>query len=288
MPFLHRKKVLSAATAIPLLLQGCGSSGTPPPSRRSVLLGTTTSVQASGLLETLLPPFTERTGIRVDTVAAGTGRVLELGRAGEVDLLLAHAPQAEQRFMEEGCGAERRPFLKNRFWIVGPPQDPAGIRNRPAGEALRRIVEGGHRFVSRADDSGTHQRERELWKASGSPLPPPGKHLSVGQGMGPTLVVAGEKQGYTLTDSGTFLSFRHRLELEPLVTEDAALDNIYSVILLDPERFPEARHEPARQLADWLTGPEAAKLVNTLQIDGTLLFNPIPHPPQPPREPNDP
>jgi tungstate transport system substrate-binding protein len=206
---------------------------------KELVLATTTSVRDSGLLDALLPSFRERTGIDVKVIAVGSGAALQMARDGNADLVLAHAPEAEEKLLADGFVLDRRPLAENFFLIAGPPQDPANVREaEDAADAVRRIARSRAPFASRGDDSGTAQRERALFQQAG--LEPdatwPGL-LRTGSGMGPTLQVAGEKGAYVLTDSGTFRAFRARTGLVALTGRDPALRNVYSVLRVNPARF---------------------------------------------------
>lgn len=228
---------------------------------RSLLLATTTSVRDSGLLEALLPEFTSQTGIRVRIVAVGTGAALRMGREGNADVLLTHAPSAERRLIDDGVVRRRTPFMENHFVIAGPREDPARVASADGPEsALRAIAAVQAPWVSRSDDSGTHKREVELWKAAGLPLDAPWPGLiRTGSGMGPSLQVAGERRAYILADLGTFLAFQKRIDLEVLSRPADSLRNVYSILQLDASRFDHA-----------LATEEAEALENHLLSEKTL------------------
>lgn len=259
-----------------LFLVGCGRLGpatTPQPN--VLILATTTSTRDSGLLDELVPRFEAQTGIQVKVIAVGTGAALHMGREGNADVLLVHAPAAEEAFMREGYGLERRAVMHNDFIIVGPANDPAGIRGVPLAEAMRRIAESQSLFLSRGDDSGTHKKEQALWQMAG--VTPGGTwYQASGQGMGATLQIASEKGAYTLTDRGTFLNLRAVLNLEPLVAGDPVLVNPYHVIVVNPERHPAVNVEGARAFADFLTSPEVQAFIGNYGRDrfGEPLFVP--------------
>jgi tungstate transport system substrate-binding protein len=242
-----------------------------------LLLATTTSTQDTGLLDVLLPRFQALTGIRVKTLAVGSGQALALGRKGEADVLLVHSPEAEKAFVAEGAVLRRRLVMHNDFVLVGPDSDPAGLRgSRGAVEAFRRLAKGVAPFVSRGDQSGTHAQERRLWAAAG--VDPAGRpwYLETGTGMGQTLSVASERRGCALTDRGTFLAMRKVLALAVLVEGDPALANVYHVIELDPRRFPKIHAAAAKAFADFLVSPGAQECIRTFGADryGTPLFQP--------------
>ncbi len=247
---------------------GCsGQSSTP-----ALTLATTTSTRDSGLLEELLPEFKKETGIEVKYVAVGTGQALELGRRGDADVLLVHDPAGERRFVEEGFGVERLPVMYNDFVLVGPETDPAKVRGlASAAEALRRIAQAGDPFVSRGDESGTHQKEKALWKQAG--IEPGGAgYLRAGAGMAEVLRLASEKRAYTLTDRATFLAQRPALVL--LVERDPLLINRYSVIGVNPKKHPHVRAEAAQRFADFLRSPQTQRRIADFgkQQYGQALF----------------
>jgi tungstate transport system substrate-binding protein len=239
-----------------------------------VRLATTTSTDNSGLLQVLLPAFQRDTRVGVHTIAVGTGKALALARNGDVDVVLVHAKAAEERFVAEGFGEARHPVMRNAFLLVGPEQDPAGIRGMPdAAAALARIAQSRARFVSRGDDSGTHKRERALWRAAG--VRPAGDgYLEAGQGMGKVLQMAGELNAYTLVDGGTWLAYRDKLPLRALVQGDPRLDNPYSVIAVSPKRHPDVNHAGAQALIHWLTSPRGQALIGGFTLHGEQAFVP--------------
>ncbi|MBW2271423.1 MAG: substrate-binding domain-containing protein [Deltaproteobacteria bacterium] len=220
----------------------------------SLLLATTTSVRDSGLLDALLPAFRERSGIRVQVVAVGTGAALRMGAEGNADVLLTHAPTSEAELVATGAVVDRRPFMQNHFVLAGPAADPAAVREAETPEAaLQRIAALPAAFVSRADDSGTHKREVALLRAAG--LPEAGGwegFAKTGTGMGLTLQVAGERGAYVLSDIGTFLAFRERTELVVLSRPADSLRNVYSVLRVNPERFSRVNARGARALEEFL------------------------------------
>lgn len=265
---------LVLASTIVLALAGCREP------ERALVLATTTSVQDSGLLDALLPGFSEGTGIRVQVVAVGTGAALRMGREGNADALLTHAPTAEQELVRQGALSARLPLWENHFVIAGPADDPALVAGAAtAAEGMRRIRESSAPFVSRGDDSGTHRRERALWRAAD--LDPDGSwegHASTGSGMGLTLQVAGERRAYVLSDIATFLAFRDRTGLVPLSGADPALRNVYSFLRVSPERFPDrVRSDLAEALETYLTRRDVFERVASFGIDrfGQSLFRPV-------------
>ncbi|MQA14262.1 MAG: tungsten ABC transporter substrate-binding protein [Pseudonocardiaceae bacterium] len=245
-----------------LVAAACGSPGQAagPGDERSLILATTTSTQDSGLLEELLPAFTADTGWQVKPIAVGTGQALELGRRGEVDVLLVHAPPAEKKLVATGTTGRRLLVMHNDFVLVGPATDPAGIRDEAAADALGGIAGARQLFVSRGDDSGTEKKELALWEQAGI-SPSGGWYQSTGQGMAATLRVASEKRGYTLTDRATFLALRDTLDLEVLVEGDPGLLNPYHVIEMTTAAGDSVREEGAAAFADWLVSARAQKII---------------------------
>ncbi len=243
----------------------------------TLLLATTTSVRDSGLLDELLPRFTARTGVRVKVVAVGTGAALRMGADGNADMLITHAPEAEVKLVESGAVLGRTPFLENHFVLAGPPEDPAGAREaRSILTALQRIRAANAAFVSRGDESGTHQREVALLVAAGLPARPDwDAALRTGSGMGLALQVAGERRAYLISDIGTFLAFEKRTGLEVLSRPEPQLRNVYSVLRVDPARFPNVRAEAARQLEAFLTSDDARAQISQFGVEryGRPLFH---------------
>ena len=253
------------------LVAGC--AGAAP--ERSLVLATTTSTQDSGLLDELLPVFTRETGWRVRTVAVGSGQAIELGRRGEADVLLVHSPAAEEEFVAEGTAADRRLVMHNDFVLVGPPADPAGIRDADSVAAMRAVAATGAVFVSRGDESGTNAKEEGLWERAGV-VPGGGWYQSTGQGMGETLRVASEKQGYTLSDRATFLAQRDSLGLEVLSEGDPGLLNVYHVIPLTTRAGERVQADGGAAFAEWITSPGAQERIGAFGVAefGQPLFVP--------------
>ena len=241
-----------------------------------VILATTTSTRDSGLLDELLPIFQQQTGYNVKMVAVGTGAALAMGEEGNADVLLVHAPAAEEELMEKGFGSERYLVMHNDFVIVGPADDPAGIQGvTSTKEAFANIANHGAPFISRGDDSGTHKMELSLWgKAE---IDPAGDwYIQSGQGMGDTLRIASEKFGYTLTDRATYLATKDTLELEILLEGDEVLLNIYHVIVVNPEKWPKVNEAGAQAFAQFLVSEETQKFIEDFGVDkyGQPLFFP--------------
>jgi tungstate transport system substrate-binding protein len=239
-------------------------------------LATTTSTDNSGLLNVLLPPFEERYNVKVDIIAVGTGKALALGRNGDVDIVLVHAREAEDEFVKAGHGVNRRDVMYNDFVIAGPQEDPAGVRGMTdAGEALAKIAAAEAPFVSRGDDSGTHKKERSLWKAAGT-VPAGRWYMETGQGMGATLQVAAEKRGYVLADRGTYIAYKEKAGLDVLCEGDPLLHNPYGIIAVDPARHSHTRYMEAMMLIAWVTSPQGQQIIEGFKKDGQPLFHPWP------------
>ena len=242
---------------------------------RFITLASTTSTEQSGLLGHLIPLFRQQTGINVRVVAVGTGQALEIGMRGDADALLVYDRAGEARFVAEGHGRDRRDVMFNDFVVVGPKDDPAGIRGlRQASEAFKRIAQAKAAFASRGDDSGTHRMELRLWKLAGVEKPTGEWYREVGQGMGPTLNLAAGLNGYTLTDRATWASFKNRQDLEILAEGDPALFNPYGSILVNPAKGAHIKAADARTWHEWLTSEAGRKAIASYRIGGEQLFFP--------------
>jgi tungstate transport system substrate-binding protein len=243
---------------------------------QAVILSTTTSTQDSGLLDVLVPLFEKKTGYTVKTISVGTGQALALSAKGEADVCLVHAPDSEKKYVADGLLVNRRLVMHNDFLMVGPAGDPAKIQGMAgAVEAMRRLAETKAIFVSRGDNSGTHQLEKKLWQEA--KVEPAGAwYLQAGQGMGATLGIASEKQGYTVTDRATFLAFKKRVQLVPLVERDRILLNIYSVLEPNPAKFPRLNAAGGKAFADFMISKETQEIIRTYGVDkfGEPLFFP--------------
>ena len=227
-----------------------------------VRISTTTSVNDSGLLPYLQPYFEKATGYQWEVTSAGTGAAIKKGETGDADALLVHAKASEEEFINSGFGVERIPFMYNYFVIVGPANDPAGIKDcATAADAFKKIAESGQTFVSRGDDSGTNKKELQIWEAAG--VTPEGQdwYVNAGAGMGATLTQAAERQGYTLSDKGTFLSNDAKNSLTILLGESEDMKNTYSMIEISPEKWPDTNTAGAKAFIEWMTGDEASKLI---------------------------
>lgn len=235
-------------------------------------LATTTSTENSGLLAEFLPPFEAANDCRVDVIAVGTGKAIKLGETGDVDVILVHARSKEDAFVDAGYGVDRRDVMYNDFVILGPETDPAGIMaGRDATAAMAKIAASKSTFVSRGDDSGTHTREKQLWEKAG--ITPAGDwYLEAGRGMGEVIVMAGERQGYTLSDRGTYIAYSEKTPLQIVVEGDQGLFNPYGVIMVNPERHPHVKVDMAKKFLDYLTSGQARQLISGFRKDGKQLF----------------
>jgi len=246
-------------------------------SRAPVILATTTSTQDSGLLDVLVPLFERDSGLTVKTIAVGTGQSLALAGRGEADVVLVHAPDLEKKYVSEGKLLNRRLVMYNDFVIIGPTDDPAGIKNSTsAAQAMKAIATSGSRFVSRGDNSGTNILEKALWKMAGvQPAAP--WYIESGQGMGMTLGVADDRNAYTLTDRGTYLAYQKRLRLPILVQGDRSLLNIYSVMEVNPANGPKVNTTGGKTFADFMVAPATQNVIKTFGVEkyGQPLFVPV-------------
>lgn len=246
------------------------------PANPELILATTTSTQDSGLLDVLIPVFEQQSGYKVKMVAVGTGAALAMGEEGNADVLLVHAPTSEEELMAKGFGFQRDLIMHNDFIIVGPVNDPAGIKGMTAAaDGFAKIAEAKSIFVSRADDSGTNKKEIAIWGTAG--VTPAGDwYLESGQGMGDTLRIASEKFGYTLTDRATYLANQASLELEIMIEGDPVLLNIYHVIVVNPEKWPKVNFEGAKAFDAFMTSDTTQKLIGEFGVEeyGAPLFFP--------------
>jgi tungstate transport system substrate-binding protein len=259
-----------------VVLLSLASCNTIPSSNKNLLLVSTTSTQDSGLLDVLLPAFETESGYRVQLIATGSGQALKIAEEGNADVLLLHSPEAEKEFMANGFGIERRLVMHNDFVVVGPASDPAKIKSMSPVDAFKSIYQQGATFVSRGDESGTNVKELAIWKLTG--LDPKGKdwYLETGQGQGATLSIASEKNGYAITDRGTFLAYKTNVDLEILVEGDPFLLNVYHVITVNPQKWPKVNVEGARAFADFVTSAKGQQIIGNFGRDkyGQPLFYP--------------
>lgn len=270
------KKGLSigAALVVVLLLAASGVLRAMPMAERSIKMATTTSTDNSGLLQKMLPAFAEKYGVEVKVIAVGTGRAIKHGENGDVDVILVHARAAEDKFVADGFGVNRRDVMHNDFVIIGPAEDPAKIKGeKNVAAVLKKIAKAGSHFVSRGDDSGTHKKEMQLWKDAG--IEPDGEwYLSAGQGMGAVLTIANEKQAYTMTDRGTYLAYKSKLSLPVLAEGDKRLFNPYGVIAVNPAKHAHVKYVDSMTLIGWLTSREGQRIIREFKKEGEALFYP--------------
>ncbi len=245
--------------------------------RAPVILSTTTSTQDSGLLDLLIPLFERRTGYTVKTIAVGTGQALALAARGEADVVLAHAPALEKKYVADGKMLDRRLVMYNDFVLIGPADDPAKIKGMTkAAAAMKAIAATGSRFVSRGDNSGTHVLEKSLWRLAG--VEPQGAwYIEAGQGMGATLGIADDRKAYTVTDRGTLLAFQKRVRLPILLEGDKPLLNIYSVMQVNPSNGPKVNTAGGAAFADFMVSADVQQVIKTFGVDkyGQPLFVPV-------------
>ena len=250
--------------------------GTVTADEGQLLLQSTTSTVNSGLLDAILPRFTEQTGVEVRVVSSGTGQALRNARNGDADLVLVHAKRDEEKFVAEGYGLERFDLMYNDFVMVGPPDDPAELQQaQSAAQAMAKIAAAGANFVSRGDESGTHRKEMHLWELTNRDLSRISQqpwYLESGTGMGATLNIAINKRAYTLTDRGTWIRFGNKSDFEILFEGGEELFNPYGLILVNPKKHPHVNVVDGQALIDWLIGEEGQQWINSYRVDGKQLF----------------
>ncbi len=241
---------------------------------RDIRMATTTSTDNSGLLKVLLPIYEAKCNCKVQVISVGTGKAMELGKNGDVDVVLVHARESEDRFVAEGHGVNRRDVMYNDFIVVGPKSDPAGLRAQwNVIDAFKVLGQGKLRFISRGDNSGTDQMEKRYWKEAG--VTPKGAwFVSAGLGMGEVLTMAGEMQGYTLTDRATYGAYRDKTGLEIVVAGDPKMFNPYGIIAVNPKKYPGINYDGAMDLIEWITSPEGQKAIAAFKVNGEQLFFP--------------
>ena len=241
-----------------------------------IVMASTTSTEQSGLFGYLLPIFQQAAGIQVRVVAVGTGQALDMARRGDADVVFVHDQRAEEKFVEEGYGIERRPVMYTDVILVGPRSDPAGTRGKDIAAALQKIASSGAAFVSRGDKSGTHSAELRYWKAAGvdPSTANPASYKACGCGMGPALNIAASTGAYVLADRGTWLNFKNRADLAVLVEGDKRLFNQYGVMVVNPARHPHVKKDLAQAFADWIVSPAGQQAVAGYKIGGEQLFFP--------------
>jgi tungstate transport system substrate-binding protein len=253
----------------------CASFASPLALAQNVLrLSTTTSTENSGLLAQLLPAFEAKTGIKVKVISVGTGKALELGKNGDVDVTLVHARQLEDKFVAEGWGIDRRDVMYNDFIVVGPESDPARVKgNKDVIAAFNKIASSGAKFISRGDNSGTDVMEKGYWQTAGS-KPAGSNYVSAGLGMGEVLNMAAEMRAYTLTDRATYGAYKAKTGLAILVEGDKRMFNPYGIIAVNPAKHPGVNYKGAKQLIEWITSGEGQARIAAFKPAGEQLFFP--------------
>ena len=270
--------LVAAAAALIMLISAAGLSLSSCANDKELILASTTSTQDSGLFDVLIPAFEKASGYKVKVIAVGTGEAIEMGKKGDADVLLVHSRKAEDQFVQEGYGVNRKDVMHNAYIIVGPAEDPAGISGMDdAVEAFTKIYESGSVFVSRADDSGTHKKELAIWEKA-QVMPEGEQYIETGQGMGETLKIADEKQAYTLTDNATWLAQKENFTLVELVQGDPILYNPYGVIAVNPEKHPDLNinYDGAMEFVNWITSEEGQNIIREFGVEeyGQPLFYP--------------
>ena len=267
------QRILIAALATAACLIGPGAFA----EERVITVASTTSTEQSGLFGHLLPAFRQASGIDVRVVAVGTGQALDTARRGDADLLFVHDTVAEEKFVADGFGLQRRPVMYNDFVLIGPKADPAGTRGKDIAAALSKLAAApGASFISRGDRSGTHAAELRFWKIAGFDVAAakPAGYKECGCGMGPALNIAASSKAYVLADRGTWLNFRNREDLTILVEGDQRLFNQYGVIVVNPARHPHVKKDLGQAFADWLVSPAGQAVIAGYRINGQPLFFP--------------
>lgn len=274
MSLIHRKAsqnsaifsiMLTVILMLSVMLTGCTA---PAPTNPNMILATTTSTQDSGLLDVLIPLFEKNTGYKVKTVAVGSGAAMTMGERGEADVLLVHAPESEVKFMQANHGTTRKLIMHNDFVIIGPAADPAGIKDmKSAIDAMKKIASTKALFVSRGDNSGTHQLELKLWKTASIDPTKESWYQQSGQGMGATLGIANQKAAYTITDRATYLAQQKNLNLPILVQGDGVLLNIYHVIQVNPQKSDKINAAGGKAFSDFMVAPDTQAVIKTFGVD---------------------
>ncbi len=243
---------------------------------RDIRMATTTSTDNSGLLKVLLPRYEAKCNCKVQVISVGSGKAMELGKNGDVDVVLVHAREAEDKFVAEGHGVNRKDVMYNDFILVGPRSDPAGMKKQKSIiDAFKQLGEGRSRFISRGDNSGTDQMEKSYWKQAG--ITAKGTwFVSAGLGMGEVLTMAGEMQGYTLSDRATYGTYRAKTGLDIVLAGDPKMFNPYGIIAVNPKKYPALNYDGAMDLINWITSPEGRKAIADFKVGGEQLFFPTP------------
>jgi len=267
---------MSKAFALLFALSALALGATSPAAARDIKMATTTSTENSGLLKVLLPKYEAKCSCKVQVISVGSGKAMELGKNGDVDVLLVHARDAEDKFIAEGHGVNRRDVMYNDFILVGPRSDPVGIKKQKSViDAFRQFADGKSRFISRGDNSGTDQMEKSYWKQAG--IAPKGAwFVSAGLGMGEVLTMAGEMQGYTLSDRATYGAYRAKTGLDIVLAGDPKMFNPYGIIAVNPKKYPALNYDGAMDFANWIASPEGQRAIADFKVGGEQLFFPTP------------
>ncbi|MFA7572558.1 MAG: substrate-binding domain-containing protein [Lutispora sp.] len=242
---------------------------------KNITLATTTSTQDTGLLDTLVPAFTKKYGVNVKVIAVGTGEAIEMGKRGDADVILVHSRKSEDAFVAEGFGVNRKDVMYNFYVLVGPKDDPAKVgETKDVVSAMAAIANSNSTFISRGDESGTHKKEKDLWKAAN--IVPQGNkwYMEVGQGMGATLTMANEQGAYTLADSGTWYAYQDKVNMKIVLQGDKALFNPYGVIAVNPAKYTNIGYNSAMAFAEFITSEEGQKIIKEYKKNGFQLFVP--------------
>lgn len=268
-------KIIAALAVIVCVaaMPGCSRQEAKREAPAVLKMATTTSTDNSGLLNAILPAFEKSRNAKVAVIATGSGKAIKLGENGDVDIVFAHAPELEEAFVASGYGVNRTPIMYNYFILLGPDEDPAGVRGAgTAPEAYRRIAAAGAALVSRGDESGTHQKEKEIWAEAAGSVPKAAWLMETGQGMGPSLQIADEKRAYILTDRGTYLAYKEKMSLVPVMESDETLLNPYSLIAVNPEKYPSVNYNLAMELIRWMSGEEGKAAIEGFRAGGESMF----------------
>jgi len=244
---------------------------------KSIVISSTTSTTDTGLFNHILPIFKAKTGIDVKVLSQGTGQALDTGRRGDADVVFVHAREQEEKFVADGFGVKRFPVMYNDFILLGPKNDPAGVKDKNVVVALKVIRDKAAPFISRGDKSGTHSAELNLWKAAGIDVAGADKgswYKEIGQGMGAALNMAAASKAYLLSDRGTWLSFKNKRDLDILIEGDKQLFNQYGVILVNPQKHASVKKDLGQAFIDWLVSPEGQKAIGDYKVEGNQLFFP--------------
>jgi len=271
------KRLLSIVASLALIICFLPANGTAQ--KKQLMMATTTSTDNTGLLDYIIPKFEENTGIELKWTATGTGKALKMGENCDVDILMVHAPASEKKFVNNGFGTDRKEIMYNDFVIIGPAQDHAAIKGKSIKDALQLIKSKKAIFVSRGDNSGTNKKELFLWQSSHIPVPEKERwYIQTGQGMLATINIATERNGYTMSDRGTYIKYEANRKGNPplkiLVEGDAVLLNQYSVIAINKNHCSNARYDLAKHFIKWITGTEAQQMIKNFRLLGKQLFTP--------------